>query len=252
MDNNWSDASTFSSSEPSSDEEQGGVPPLPSIHLAQKKPIVFTQEKELYASHTVKEASTDDDDDKPLHLLAAKMNTKRPPSPKRTVKPRHPDRPKKAPVVKEPFTILVSDDRGLRTCTIQVEPRHTVARHIVRYMQYKRLIDLSKRWTLYEQILSFGVERPLREWETLLDVQKTWTGLSQAKFVLRKSDERYGLRKDVGHDCVDDGCRTCQLNPWKATCSPSGSRESGKSGGFTCKTVRSTTQRLLLLYSGVS
>ncbi|KAL0088976.1 hypothetical protein J3Q64DRAFT_1732592 [Phycomyces blakesleeanus] len=45
---------------------------------------------------------------------------------------------------------------------------------VIQYLRKKGLIDMSEGWALFEIANSHGVERPLREWELVLEVVECW------------------------------------------------------------------------------
>ncbi|KAG0182021.1 hypothetical protein DFQ29_006139 [Apophysomyces sp. BC1021] len=72
-----------------------------------------------------------------------------------------------------PLTTRIYIDDAKNHKTVQLTHLLTTAM-VVQYLKKKALLDGSDDWALFEIANSHGVERPLRDWEIVLDVVSSW------------------------------------------------------------------------------
>ncbi|GAA5802002.1 hypothetical protein HPULCUR_007462 [Helicostylum pulchrum] len=69
---------------------------------------------------------------------------------------------------------------------------------VVQYLKKKGLLDNSDDWTLFEIAKSHGVERPLREWEIVLDIVSIWEPDASNALLVKK----YSYHSTLTSECV--------------------------------------------------
>ncbi|KAI8978099.1 hypothetical protein BDB01DRAFT_861059 [Pilobolus umbonatus] len=67
---------------------------------------------------------------------------------------------------------------------------------VINYLKKKGLIDMSDDWTLFEIANSHGVERPLREWEIVLEIVNAWESDTGNALLVKKYSYHYTLTSD--------------------------------------------------------
>lgn len=67
---------------------------------------------------------------------------------------------------------------------------------VVQYLKKKGLLDNSDDWTLFEIANSHGVERPLREWEIVLDIVSVWDPEAGNALLVKKYSYHYTLTSE--------------------------------------------------------
>ncbi|CAO3655867.1 unnamed protein product [Mucor hiemalis] len=67
---------------------------------------------------------------------------------------------------------------------------------VVQYLKKKGLLDNSDDWTLFEIANSHGVERPLREWEIVLDIVSVWDSDAGNALLVKKYSYHYTLTSE--------------------------------------------------------
>ncbi|KAI7867854.1 hypothetical protein BDF14DRAFT_1704125, partial [Spinellus fusiger] len=72
------------------------------------------------------------------------------------------------------FTTRIYIDDAKTHKTVQLTSLLTTAM-VIQYLRKKGLIDTNDGWALFEIANSHGVERPLREWELVLEVVECWS-----------------------------------------------------------------------------
>lgn len=68
---------------------------------------------------------------------------------------------------------------------------------MIQYLKKKGLLDPSEDWTLFEIDNIHNVERPLREWEIVLDILHVWDIDASNALLVKKYSYHYSLTADV-------------------------------------------------------
>lgn len=68
---------------------------------------------------------------------------------------------------------------------------------VIQYLRKKSLLDASEDWTLFEIDIVHNVERPLREWEVVMDVLNVWDVDASNALLVKKYAYHYTLTADV-------------------------------------------------------
>lgn len=80
--------------------------------------------------------------------------------------------------------------------TLQLNPLLTSGM-VIQYLKKKSILDSSTDWTLFEFASSHQVERPLREWEYVLDTVGTWDPDETNALLIKKYMFHYTLTSEV-------------------------------------------------------
>ncbi|KAI8884665.1 hypothetical protein K501DRAFT_332480 [Backusella circina FSU 941] len=67
---------------------------------------------------------------------------------------------------------------------------------VIQYLKRKGLLDSSDDWTLFEIANSHGVERPIREWEIVLDTVSAWEPDAGNALLVKKYSYHYTLTSE--------------------------------------------------------
>ncbi|KAI8149456.1 hypothetical protein BJV82DRAFT_529743 [Fennellomyces sp. T-0311] len=93
------------------------------------------------------------------------------------------------------ITIRIYINDGSNHKTVQLTNLLTAAM-VVQYLRKKGLLDKSEEWTLFEIANSHDIERPLRDWEIVMDTTSTWEQDTKNMLLVKKYKYRDSLMAD--------------------------------------------------------
>ncbi|KAI9489697.1 hypothetical protein BDB00DRAFT_842080 [Zychaea mexicana] len=93
------------------------------------------------------------------------------------------------------ITIRIYINDGSVHKTVQLTNMLTAAM-VLQYLRKKGLVDKSEDWSLFEVAYSHDVERPLRDWEIVMDATSTWEQDTTNLLLVKKYKYRDSLMAD--------------------------------------------------------